>query len=112
MSDEYEYGEEPDWRGEIEIPANLSPTSRNIVETLLQTVARPTRYEIWAPFACNPEQKFLLGVIYEGEGRYWYIEGQDGKFHTGDDAVHQMMENLEIKRQAMLNDEFNNLMEA
>lgn len=109
MEDSYEYGEEPDWREEIEIPADLSPTQRNIAETLMKTELRPTRFEVWAPFSCSSDKRFLYGIIYEGEGRYWYIEGKDSKFNSPGLALAQIMEDLEISRQVMINDEFNNI---
>lgn len=68
--------------------------------------ARPVRYEILLPFAHSQENSFVEATIYEGEGRYWYIEGLDTKFKGPVEAAYEVVRTADVRRLALLNEEF------
>jgi hypothetical protein len=67
---------------------------------------RPVRHEVLLPFAHDSKNLYVEATVYEGEGRYWYIEGRSTKFKHCSDAVLEVVKMADIRRMKMLNEEF------
>jgi hypothetical protein len=98
--------EEPNWRGHE--PADSEHDFRaNVASLMANCDVRITRIELLAPFACNPEQKYVAGCIYLNN-RGWNIEGREhlGHFNIAETALNTLTEWIEIERTAQFQKEF------
>lgn len=100
LNDAYEYGEEPDWRGEEE--------SNELIQLLEKCDLQCTSFKLLVPFTHDPSKSYVGGKIHQDAGHYWRIEGQSQKFKSSAEAVTYLLETIELKRHQMLNEEFRN----
>jgi hypothetical protein len=75
-------------------------------DLLSKMQARPVRHEVLLPFAHDPANFYVEATVYEGEGRYWYIEGRSSKFKDSVAAVLEVVKTADLRRMKLLNEEF------
>jgi hypothetical protein len=105
MSDEYEYGTEPDWRGH-DASASEHDFDASVKDLLSKCQIRITRCELLVPFAHNSAQCYRGGIVYEVRPGDWRIEDRPGRFKNAAEALAFLAESIEIDRHKMLNEEF------
>lgn len=105
MSDEYEFGEEPNWRGH-EPSTSEHDSSLNVVSLLAKSEVRITRLDLVVPFSHDPSKSYKAGTIYEESPGTWKIENFSGKFNSSSEAMWFLAETIDMQRTQMLNDEF------
>ena len=67
---------------------------------------RATRFEVTLPMLGQPENHYVEATVYEGEGRYWYIEGRAGKYKDKEAALREVCVTADMKRHKLLNEAF------
>lgn len=75
-------------------------------DLLSKLQCRPVKHEVMLPYSHDPKNFYVEATVYEGEGRYWYIEGRSSKFKDSVAAVLEVVKNADLYRMKMLNDEF------
>lgn len=76
------------------------------LDLLSKTEVRGTRMEVVLPMLAKPDSSYVEAVVYEGPGRYWYIEGRPGKFKDSKAAIREVVQFADLKRHKALNDAF------
>ena len=117
--DEYEYGEEPNWRDEIyqaaqkhNLKKNPADSEHDFAKTCIDLIKKSsvlcTRYQLLVPFAHDSSKQYVGGVIYLDSSRYWRVEGDPEKFKSSEDAIMHLAIKIELNRHIMVNEAFRN----
>lgn len=99
------------WASEENFPVgvNFPNGPPSYLDLLEKTQVSVSRMKVILPFAHNPQNYYVEAEIYEGPGRYWYIEGRDSKFKSSREALVEAVKTADAKRLKMLNQEFEEL---
>lgn len=100
------FGDAPNWQNDS-VQREHSPLS-NIKELMDSFEIELISYNIIAPFAHDPKNKYVAATVYRDERREWGIKGYGARFKTSFEATLWYAQLLESQRAAMLDEEFKN----